>query len=181
MNTQVSRVALAALSLMVALIVATTYWQTWASAGLSARQDNAIQRVAQFSVKRGRIFAAGGRPVLAENVRRRVNGQTLYFRRYPARGLFAHLVGYSTQVRFRTGIEQALNDYLTGANANLNTVLDTTFDRPRGTTVRGNDLILTVNGRAQQDALQALGGRCGAAVELEPRTGKELVTANSHT
>ena len=173
--------AVAALSLIVALIVATTYWQTWASAGLAARQDNALQRVAQFSIKRGRIFAAGGRPVLAENVRRRVGGQTLYFRRYPARGLFAHLVGYSTQVRFRTGLEQSLNDYLTGANANLNTVLDTTFDRLRGTTVRGNDVILTVNGRAQRTALQALGGRCGAAVALDPRTGKVLVAATSPT
>jgi hypothetical protein len=35
-----------------ALIVATTYWQTWAAASLADRQDNAIQRVAQFTIKR---------------------------------------------------------------------------------------------------------------------------------
>ena len=39
--------------LLVALVVATTYWQTWASAGLADRQDNSIQRVAQFKIKRG--------------------------------------------------------------------------------------------------------------------------------
>ena len=31
MNRQISRVALAALVMLAALIVATTYWQTWAS------------------------------------------------------------------------------------------------------------------------------------------------------
>src|SRR5262249_8059857 len=42
-NRQISRVALASLVLLGALIVATTYWQTWASGGLAARQDNEIQ------------------------------------------------------------------------------------------------------------------------------------------
>ena len=58
MNRQISRVALASLVLLASLIVATTYWQTWASAGLAARQDNEIQRVAQFEIDRGMIYAA---------------------------------------------------------------------------------------------------------------------------
>ena len=57
MNRQISRLALVALVLLASLIVATTYWQTWAPAGLAARQDNAIQRVAQFKIKRGLIYA----------------------------------------------------------------------------------------------------------------------------
>jgi hypothetical protein len=80
MNRQISRVALASLLLLGALIVATTYWQTWASAGLADRQDNEIQRVAQFEIKRGKIFASDGRTVLATNIRKKVKGQTLYFR-----------------------------------------------------------------------------------------------------
>jgi hypothetical protein len=40
----------------------------WASAGLAARQDNAIQRVAQFRIKRGLIYASDGKTVLAKNV-----------------------------------------------------------------------------------------------------------------
>ena len=66
-----------------ALILATTYWQTWASAGLAARQDNEIQRVAQFTIDRGLIVASNGKTVLAANVKKKVNGQTLYFRTYP--------------------------------------------------------------------------------------------------
>ena len=43
-----------------------------------------------------------------------------------------------------------MNDYLTGSNANLSTVLDTTLDRLKGATIEGNDLQLTLNARAQQ-------------------------------
>jgi penicillin-binding protein A len=164
-----------------ALIVATTYWQTWAAASLADRQDNAIQRVAQFTIKRGLILGSDRRPILAENVRRRVGGKTLYFRRYPQRGLAAHIVGYSTQVRSRAGLEQSLNDFLTGSNANLSTVLDTSLDRLRGRAIEGNHIVLTLNARAQRAALNALGGRCGAVVALEPRTGRVLVMASSPT
>ncbi len=82
-NTQISQVALVALVLLAALIVATTYWQTWAAPGLAAQQDNEIQRVAQFSIDRGVILAANGKTVLATNVRKKVGGQTLYLRTYP--------------------------------------------------------------------------------------------------
>src|SRR6266700_2200017 len=106
MNKQISRVALVALVLLAALIVATTYWQTWAPPGLAARQDNAIQRVAQFEIKRGWIYAADGRTVLARNVRKKVGGRTLYFRTYPTNGFASQVVGYSTQTRSRSGVEQ---------------------------------------------------------------------------
>jgi peptidoglycan glycosyltransferase len=180
-NRQITRMAVVGLVLLAALVVGTTYWQAWAASGLADRQDNSIQRVAEFSIKRGKIYAADGRTVLADNVRRRVGGQTLYFRRYPQRGLAAHIVGYSTQVRSRAGLESSENDFLTGSNTNLSTVLDTTFNKLKGTTVKGNDLHLTLRAGAQRIALNALGGRCGAAVALEPRTGRVLVSVSSPT
>ena len=57
MNRQITRVAGLAMALLIALIVATTYWQTWARPALAERQDNAIQRVAQFQIKRGLILS----------------------------------------------------------------------------------------------------------------------------
>ena len=179
MNRQITRVAVAALVLLASLIVATTYWQSWAAAGLADRQDNAIQRVAQFQIKRGEIFAADGRTRLARRVARKVQGKTLYFRRYPQGGRYAHVVGYSTQVRERAGLERSMNDYLTAANANLNTVIDTTLDKLRGSTIEGNDLILTLRPGAQKLAYEQLAGRCGSVVALEPKTGRVLAMANS--
>ena len=181
MNRQITRMAVVGLVLLAALVVGTTYWQAWAASGLADRQDNSIQRVAEFSVKRGKIYAADGRTVLADNVRRKVDGRTLYFRKYPQRGLAAHIVGYSTQLRSRAGLEASENDFLTGSNTNLSTVLDTTLDKLKGTTVKGNDLHLTLRAGAQRIALNALGGKCGAAVAIEPRTGRLLVSASSPT
>jgi peptidoglycan glycosyltransferase len=181
MNVPISRIAVFAVALIAALIVGTTYWQTWAAAGLNDRKENEIQRVAQFTIERGRILASNRRTVLARNFVRRVGGQTLYFRRYPTRGLFAHIVGYSTQVRSRTGLERSMNDFLTGSNANLSTVFDTTLDRLRGTHVEGNDLVLTVDVRAQQAAYRALAANCGSVVAIEPATGRVLVMASAPT
>jgi peptidoglycan glycosyltransferase len=180
-NAQISKVAVAALVMLSALIVATTYWQAWASAGLAERRDNSIQRVAEFEIDRGRILASDGRTVLARNVRHRVGDKTLYFRRYPTGGLFAHAVGYSTQLRSRTGLERSQNDFLTAANANLSTVVDRTLDRLRGKTIRGNDIVLTLNPRAQRAAMGALVGNCGAIAAIEPETGRVLVLASRPT
>jgi penicillin-binding protein A len=165
--------------LLAALIVGTTYWQTWANAGLADRQDNAIRLVAQFSVKRGKIYAADGKTVLARNVVVKRNGQTLYFRRYPTGPLFSDVVGYSTRTRNQTGIERSYNDYLTGSNANLDTVFHATLDRLKGSTVKGNNLVLTLRPGAQALALRDLRGKCGAVVALDPRTGAVLAMASS--
>jgi peptidoglycan glycosyltransferase len=180
MNRQIARLAIAALALLAALIVGTTYWQTWASAGLADRQDNAIQRVAQFSVKRGKIRAANGM-ILATNRRKHVAGQTLYFRRYPTGGLFAHVVGYSTQSRSRAGLEASENDFLTGSNTNLKSVINKTLDQLRGATIKGNDLWLTLRPGPQRVAMAQLAGKCGAAVALDPHTGAVLVMASRPT
>jgi len=180
-NKQVSHIGIAALVLLSALIVGTTYWQTWANAGLANRQDNDIRLVAQFSIKRGKIYASDGRTLLATNVKKKVAGQTLYFRRYPSGPLFSDVVGYSTQTRNRTGLEQSYNDYLTGSNANLDTVFHSALDKLKGATVTGNDLVLTIRAGAQALARRLLRGKCGAVVALEPSTGRVLVMATNPT
>jgi peptidoglycan glycosyltransferase len=180
-NKQITRVAVVSMALLAALIVGTTYWQAWAAPGLEDRQDNSIQRVAEFQIDRGKILAADGKTILADNVKRRVDGKDLFFRRYPQHGLAAHIVGYSTTVRSRAGLEASENDFLTGSNTNLSTVLDTSLDKLKGATIRGNDLQLTLRPGAQRVALNALGGKCGAAVAIEPKTGRVLVAASSPT
>ncbi len=59
MNKQITRLALTGLGMIVALVVATTYWQAWAAGDLADRQDNQIQRVAQFTIERGEIRGNG--------------------------------------------------------------------------------------------------------------------------
>jgi len=179
MNRQIVRLTYVALALVGVLVVMTTYWQTWASAGLAARQDNAIRRVAEFSIDRGLIFSFAPRKRLARNREREVGGKTLYFRRYPYGSLAAHIVGYSTVGRSRTGLERSLNDYLTASNANLSTLVDRTVDELRGKTVRGNNVVTNIDLDAQQVAQTELGTNCGAVVALDPRNGNVLVMSAS--
>jgi penicillin-binding protein A len=180
-NKQVSQVAVVGLVLLAALILGTTYWQTWANAGLADRQDNDIRLVAQFTIKRGKILAGDGRTPLAVNVAKKIGGQTLYFRRYPSGPLFSDVVGYSTQTRNRTGLEQSYNDYLTGSNANLDTVFRSTIDKLKGSTVTGNDVVLTLRPNLQALARRLLQGKCGAVVALEPTTGRVLAMVTNPT
>jgi peptidoglycan glycosyltransferase len=179
MNGQIVRLTYVALGLVTALVVMTTYWQTWAAPSLAARADNSIRRVAEFSIDRGLIFSFAPRRRLARNREREIDGKTLFFRRYPYGPLAAHVVGYSTVGRSRTGLERSLNDYLTSSNANLSTVLDKTLDELRGKTIQGNDVVTTLDLDAQEVANEALGTNCGAVVALDPRTGKVLVMASS--
>jgi peptidoglycan glycosyltransferase len=178
-NRQISRVAIVALLLLAALVVATTYWQSWEAPTLAAKQDNAIQRVAQFTIRRGLIYASDGKTVLAANTAKKVGGQTLYFRRYPTHGLASQVVGYSTQGRSRAGIEREENAYLTASNANLGTIFEKIADSVKGTTVKGNNLVLNLRVNAQKIAESDLAGKCGAAVVLNPKTGQVYVMASS--
>ncbi|HEY6835033.1 MAG TPA: penicillin-binding protein 2 [Gaiellaceae bacterium] len=181
MNRQIAQLSILALAMMAALIVGTTYWQTWAAAGLADRQDNAIKLVAQFSIKRGTIRAADGEILATNRAKKTKSGQTVYLRRYPLAGLFAHVVGYSTVSRARTGLEASENDYLTGSNTNLKTILDKTLSQLRGATIKGNNLWLTLRPGAQRTAMAQLAGKCGAAVALDTRTGAVQVMASQPT
>jgi peptidoglycan glycosyltransferase len=180
-NRQLNRLAVLAVALLAALVVATTYWQAWAAGGLEARQDNSIERIAQFQVARGLIYASNGKTVLAANRPKRLAGQTLYYRRYPQRGLAAQTVGYSTVSRSQSGLEESLNAYLTGANTNLSNAIERTLDKIGGSTVHGNNVVLTLNAGAQALAQQLLGQRCGAVVAMNPQTGAVYVMASSPT
>jgi peptidoglycan glycosyltransferase len=179
MNKQISRIALVALLLLASLIVATTYWQTWAPGSLAAKQDNAIQRVAQFRIDRGKIYASDGKTVLAQNVKKKSAGQTLYYRTYPTHGLASQVIGYSTIGRSRAGIEREENTFLTASNANVGTIIQKLTDTLKGVTIRGNNLVLNIHVNAQKIAETALRGKCGGAVVLNPKTGQVYVMASA--
>jgi penicillin-binding protein A len=165
------------MGLLIALIVGTTYWQTWARPALAERQDNEIQRVAQFQIKRGLILTPAR--VLARNKERQVDGRAFYFRRYPQGRFTAHVVGYSTAARSRTGLERSLNSALTGSGRGLSSLVDQSLDKLNGKPIVGDTVMTTLDLNGQRTALEALGTRCGAVVALDPRTGRLRVMVSS--
>jgi len=179
-NAQIRQLFYVFAFLFVALVGMSSYW-LWRAPDLEARQGNPNLVVRQLLIERGLILAADGETVLARNREQEVDGQTWYRRAYPQRGLTAHVVGYSTIQRSRTGLEESLNDYLTASNADLATLLDRATDTLRGITRQGNDVVTTLDVTAQRVALNALRGQCGSVVALEPETGRVLVTASTPT
>lgn len=177
MNRQLTRVGWTAMALIIALIVGTTYWQTWARPGLASRQDNEIQRVAEFQVRRGLILAPGR--VLARNRVVTKNTRKLYFRRYPQGKLAAHVVGYSTASRARAGLEKSMNGVLTGTERNLGGLVERQLDEARGKPIVGDTVVTTLDLHGQQVALEQLGRTCGAVAAIDPRDGRLLVMASS--
>jgi peptidoglycan glycosyltransferase len=179
-NKQLLHVSVVALLLLAVLIVSTTYWQTWAVGDLANRRDNSVQLVARLTVDRGKIHAADG-TVLATNRVHRKRGLTTYTRRYPANDLAPQVIGYSTTAGTTTGIEEEYDDYLTGANSNLRGTFTNALDQLGGQTVHGNNVVLTLRPAVQRLALSQLGGRCGAVVALDAKTGAVYAMASSPT
>jgi peptidoglycan glycosyltransferase len=178
MNPQVRKLYGVFALLFAAIVAVTSYW-LWRAPSLEARQGNPTLVVRQVTIKRGLVLAADGTTRFAANRRRRVQGRTWYLRRYPTGKLVAQTVGYSTIQRSRSGLERSLNDFLTGSNADLHTVVQGALDRLKGETRRGNDVVTTIVPAVQRAALEQLAGKCGAVVALEPRTGKVLAIASS--
>ncbi|MGI8595569.1 MAG: peptidoglycan D,D-transpeptidase FtsI family protein [Solirubrobacteraceae bacterium] len=148
----------------------TSYWSVWDAEDLNDNPRNARSIIAEARIKRGTIRAADG-TVLARSVRAR--GGT-YRRSYPRPDLFPHEVGYSFLTRGRAGLEQFYNDDLAGRKGEFTSLVEQLEGRRR----EGEDLRTTLDARAQQVALEALGGRNGSVVAMEPSTGEVKVMAS---
>lgn len=98
---------------------------------------------------------------------------------YPAGDLASQVVGYSSAQFGTSGIEQAYNDTLKGEEnfASWTDVLNSFA----GIGGAGNDVALTLNSKIQQAAQDALAGRTGACVVMDPDTGAILAMASSPT
>jgi cell division protein FtsI/penicillin-binding protein 2 len=153
MNRRISHLFIASTVALLALIVMTSYWQIWARGSLEARQTNVRLVYRDLAIDRGSIITADG-VVLAESKPGRLDGRRIYTRTYPEGGIAAQLVGYSSLVAGRAGLERSLDPELTGSTGDL-AGIQNAFDRVKGDTVRGNDVILRLsssNGSARAAA-----------------------------
>jgi penicillin-binding protein A len=179
-NRQLVRLFYVTAAGFILLLGFTTYWQLWAQSSLAARQDNLHEVVQEQSIDRGRILAANGE-VLAKSVARKTaDGRRIFVRRYPHGPVFAQVTGYSSPTANRSGLEQSQNDYLTGSNSDLSGVLAREFHSVTGGTVKGNDVVTSLDPDVQAAAFEGLKatGHAGAAVAIVPSTGQVVALAS---
>lgn len=126
-------------------------------------------------IKRGSIITADGL-TLAESIQQ-ADGTCA--RSYPNGNLAAHVVGYYSQQYGTMGIENTQNDTLTGSKDYSS--WQNALNSLAGISEPGNSVQLTIDSRIQRAAEQALAGRVGAIVALDPRNGAVLAWASAPT
>ncbi|MGI9116839.1 MAG: peptidoglycan D,D-transpeptidase FtsI family protein [Gaiellales bacterium] len=181
MNQRIANLFIVLAVALLALIGMTTYWQVWARGSLEARQANVRQVYRDLAIDRGSIATSDG-VVLARSVPGTLDGRTVYSRTYPEGGLAAQLVGYSSLLAGRSGLERSLDPELTGSTGDLAGARNA-FDRLKGDTVRGDDVVLNLSSAGQQAAMDELSriGARGSVVVMDPSTGGLLVMASTPT
>jgi len=174
MNRPLRRLSLVMAFLFVALFFSTSWIQFVRAGELNAMPGNSRQLYAEFGRQRGAILVQGGAAIASSSP---VEGPYEYQRGYPAGELYAPVTGYYS-LRYGTSmLERAENDVLSGSAdelfyRNMSSLL--TGEQPAGA-----DVTLTVDPKVQQAAWDALDGRKGAVVALDPETGDILAMVSS--
>ncbi|EDY47165.1 penicillin-binding protein [Streptomyces clavuligerus] len=167
------RSAAFSLLLLAALPVQAARVQLVDAGELDRNPANRRGAIARYAVPRGEILA-GGRPVTGS----RDTGQQLRFERVYREGpLYAPVTGFSSQTYGTTMVEDAEDAMLSGADpalASLPLWRDLSRSRPAGA-----DVATTVEPAVQRAAFTGLGGRRGAAVAVDPSTGRILALVSS--
>ena len=171
MNRQIRRVGAVVLVLFGALFVNLNVITLLQADELANHPANRRVIIREYAIERGPIIV--GEQAIARSVRTE-EGQYRYLRTYPEPELYAHLTGYYSIVLQRSGLERALNEELTGRTTEV--VAQNLGELLGGTQRPGNAVELTIDPRAQEAARDALAGRRGAVVALDPTNGAVLAS-----
>lgn len=172
---RLTRAVLAFTALFAILIGNLTYVQVIKAKDYQDMPSNNHTITKARYIKRGSIITADGL-TLAESIQQE---DGTYVRSYPNGNLAAHAVGYYSQQYGSSGVEASQDKTLTGSKDYSS--WQNALNSLAGITEPGNSVQLTIDSRIQVAAEQALAGRTGAIVVLDPRTGAVLAWASSPT
>jgi peptidoglycan glycosyltransferase len=167
-NKELKRISVVVLLMFIALFLSSSVIQVVSADGLRSDPRNVRTLYDSFSAQRGPILIDGV-PIAQSDP---VDDNFSYLRVYTNGPLYAPVTGYFTLNQGNTGVEGALNDYLSGtSNAQffdqINSILT-------GQKARGDAVELTIDPVVQQAAWDALGENSGSVVAIDPKTGAIL-------
>jgi penicillin-binding protein A len=170
MNAPIARLFVVVVVLFAVLVGFTSRWTVFDANALRDNPKNRRELLEEQKIRRG-LIRAGDSTVLARSLKQPDDS---YVRSYPEGRLFSHAVGYSFVRQGRAGLERYYDDDLSGRKSDLGSLIDRLTDSEKD----GDNLVTSLNPAAQRVALQQLGGRKGAVVALDPRTGAIQVMAS---
>ncbi len=178
MNRALRRISIAVLVMFVLLLINVNYLQGFEPASLASKPGNSRAfYAAQNQYERGSIVTSDGVTIAASKLSTGSNDSIKYQRYYPLGPEYAPVTGYDT-LYSQTGIEGAENSLLSGNDSALD--VRKVIDLITGKTTKGATVEVTINSAAQAAAYNALaaGGKPGAVVALNPKTGAILAMAS---
>ncbi|WP_442727553.1 peptidoglycan D,D-transpeptidase FtsI family protein [Streptomyces pseudogriseolus] len=172
MNRTIRRASVFTLLLMFALLVRATWVQFYEGRALADDKDNRRNAIETYAEPLGNIVVGGERITGSA----RTKGSDLAYKRtYTDGPLYAAVTGYASQAYAPTQLEGIYADVLNGTDPRLKTVTDTVTN---GRAAPG-DVVTTVDPAVQKAAYQALGDKKGAAVAIDPETGRILAAVST--
>ncbi|MEU2433077.1 penicillin-binding transpeptidase domain-containing protein [Streptomyces sp. NPDC007861] len=167
MNKTIRRAAVFSLLLVLALLLRATWVQAYEAKALADNQHNRRNTIAQYAQPLGDIVVAGS-PVTGS---KRTKGSDLAYKRtYTDGELYAPVTGYSSQAYGATQLEGIYSRVLDGTDNRLKNPLDVLT----GKQAQPGDVLTTIDPGVQRAGFKALGDKKGAAVAIDPGTGRIL-------
>ena len=171
MNSKIRRLAVALLVCYLALFVRLNLLAVGEQQELTADPRNDRQTIRDFNRPRGEIVTADGVVVARSVPVTDPDDEFAFQREYPTGDLFGGITGYHTFNYASTQLERTQGEVLLGSTSQQRVKAITDL-------LRGNDpsgsVVLTMRSDVQQVAKDALAGREGSVVVMEPATGDVL-------
>ncbi|MGW0915662.1 peptidoglycan D,D-transpeptidase FtsI family protein [Streptomyces sp. NPDC002784] len=172
MNKTIRRASVFTLLMVLALLVRATWVQFYEGQALADDKDNRRNAIETYAAPLGNIIVAGE----AITGSARTKGSDLAYKRtYTDGELYAAVTGYASQAYAPTQLEGIYQDVLNGTDSRLRTVLDTVTDQR----AEPGNVVTTIDPEVQRAAYDALGDKKGAAVAIDPATGRILAVAST--
>ncbi|WP_327357019.1 peptidoglycan D,D-transpeptidase FtsI family protein [Streptomyces sp. NBC_01304] len=167
MNKTIRRASVFTLLLVLALLIRATWVQFYEGQALADNKNNRRNAISQYAYPLGNIIVAGEAVTGSERTK---SGDLAYKRTYKDGSLYSAVTGYSSQVYGATQLEGIYQKLLDGTDNRLKNPLDTLANKRADP----GDVLTTIDPAVQKAAQKALGDKKGAAVAIDPATGKIL-------
>ena len=174
MNGPIRRLAVAMFAGMTALLLAVTWFQVLRADALKNDPRNARPALSERGKERGLIVTSDG-TVLAQSEADPDDALT-FVRTYPGGDAYSHAVGYSSFLLGNTGLEDSYSQQL---RSRRDLTLSDLIAVILGRDLRPSSIEVTLDADLQEAAYNALNGRPGAVVALDPDTGAILALVSS--
>ncbi|MCL1790555.1 MAG: penicillin-binding transpeptidase domain-containing protein [Peptococcaceae bacterium] len=152
------------------------YWQIAKADDLLAHPSNVRLAIYSEGIQRGGIYDRNGKVLAISKVATDIDGTIKYERSYPYEDMCEPWLGFVSAKYGSTGLESIREKTLLGLTGGP--WLDM-LKREFSDHMKGYDVVLTVDAGLQKVAAEALKGKVGSAVVLDPKTGAVLALVSS--